>query len=82
MLATSRLMSSKRLDSLGDYLRHHYRLRIECRGCNRVVIEEPLAMLDMCRKRGWSHQMAQVERRLRCGRCGCREISLGPAFGG
>lgn len=74
-------MSSKRLDSLGDYLRHRYRLRIECRGCNRVVIAEPLTLLDLCRKRGWSHQIGQVEPKLRCGDCGSKEVRLGPAFG-
>ena len=74
-------MGSKRLDSLGDYLRHRYRLRIECRGCNRVVIEEPLSLLDLCRKRGWGHQLPEVERRLRCSQCGSRDVRLGPAFG-
>lgn len=73
-------MGSKRFDGLGDYFRHKYRLRIECRGCNRVVIEEPLAMLELCRQRGWGHQMGEVERRLRCSQCRGREIRLGPAF--
>lgn len=48
-------MGNKRFDSLGDYFHHKYRLRIECRGCNRVVVQEPLAMLELCRKRGWGH---------------------------
>lgn len=74
-------MGSKRLDSLGDYLRHGYRLRLECRGCNRVAIKEPLPMLEMCRKRGWGHQLPVIERRLRCSKCGSREVRLGPAFG-
>lgn len=74
-------MGSKRLDSLGDYFRHKYRVRIECRACNRVVIKEPLGLLDLCRNRGWGHQLGEVERRLRCSKCGSREVRLGPAFG-
>lgn len=74
-------MGSKRLDSLGDFLRHKYRLRIECRGCNRIVIKEPLALLELCRRRGWGHQLPVIERRLRCSRCGGRHARIGPAFG-
>lgn len=74
-------MSSKRLDSLGDYLRHHYRLRLECHACRRVVIQDPLYILNLCQKRGWGHQIHHVERRLRCGECGSRDVRLGPAFG-
>lgn len=33
-------MGSKRFDGLGDYFRHKYRLRIECRGCNRVPLTQ------------------------------------------
>lgn len=74
-------MSSKRLDSLGNYLRHGYRLRVDCLGCRKVAILQPLVLLETCRKRGWGHQLHEVERRLKCGSCGSRNVRVGPAFG-
>lgn len=74
-------MSSKRLDDLGDYHRHGYRLSVECRQCNRVVILDPLPMLEQCQRRRWSRQMPAVGRRLRCSNCGARNVRVGPAFG-
>lgn len=73
-------MSSKRLDSLGDYLRHRYKVRVDCLGCRKVVILQPIVLLEQCRRRGWSHQMHEVAGRLKCGSCGSREVRIGPAF--
>jgi hypothetical protein len=74
-------MGSKRLDAISDYHRHGFRLRIDCRACGRVAIVDPLEIVEQCRARGWSRQMPAIERRLRCSRCGGREVRLGPAFG-
>lgn len=74
-------MGSKRLDSAGDYLRHGYRVRIDCLGCGRTMILAPLTLLEQCRQRGWGHSMAEIERRLKCGDCGGRKVRIGPAFG-
>ena len=74
-------MGSKRLDSLGDYMRHRYRLRVDCLGCKKVAILQPITLLETCRQRGWGHQMGEVEQRLRCGSCGSRKVRVGPAFG-
>ena len=74
-------MSSKRLDAINDYARAGYKLRVDCRGCSRVVIMEPLELMMTCQRRGWSMQMGQIERRLRCSECGSRDVRLGPAFG-
>ena len=35
----------------------------------------------LCQRRGWTKQMAGVERRLKCSRCSSRDIRIGPAFG-
>lgn len=74
-------MSSKRLDSTGDYLRHGYKLRIDCLGCKRVVVMDPLKLLEQCRQRAWPHQIASIERRLKCSGCGAKTVRVGPAFG-
>ena len=74
-------MGSKRLDSLADYNRHRYRLRVVCVRCRRVSILDPLPLLQRCQARGWSYQMPAVAKRLVCAECGGREVRLGPAFG-
>lgn len=74
-------MGSKRLDSLSDYLRHGYRLRIDCKGCGRGVIVDPFPILERCHKQGWPYTMPAIERRLRCSICGGKNLRLGPAFG-
>lgn len=73
-------MGSKRLDGLGDYLRHDYRLQIECRKCRRVVIEEPLPILQPCHQRRWGDSISDLRQRLKCSRCGSRDVTLGPSF--
>ena len=73
-------MSSKRLDAINDYARAGYRLRVDCRGCCRVVVIEPLEIMLTCQRRGWSMQIAFIEKRLRCSQCGGRNVRLGPAF--
>ena len=74
-------MGSKRLDSLGDFHRQGYRLRVDCLSCNRVAILAPLPLLQRCHAEGASHQLGAVKRRLRCSSCGGRKVRLGPAFG-
>lgn len=73
-------MSSKRLDTIADYSRHGYALRVDCQRCRRVAVLNPREIVLLCQKRGWSKQMATVESRFRCSRCGSRDTRLGPAF--
>lgn len=74
-------MSSKRLDAISDYHRHGYMLRVDCKACGRVAIVEPRQITELCQRRGWSRQMGQVERRLRCSKCGGRDVLCGPSYG-
>ena len=62
------------------YSRHGYALRVDCRSCRRVAVLDPLQIVLQCQQRGWSKQMAALEGRLRCSRCGSRQTRLGPAF--
>ena len=73
-------MSSKRLDTISDYARHGYMLRVECRSCQRVAIIHPMEISLLCQRRNWSRQIAVVERRLRCSKCGSRDVRAGPEF--
>ena len=74
-------MGSKRLDSLADFVRHKYRLRVECLPCRRVVFLEPLTLLSKFQARGWSYMLGSVERHLVCAECGGKSLRIGPAFG-
>ena len=71
-------MGSKRLDEIGDYNRHGYKLRVDCRTCRRVTIIEPLELVLLCQRRGWSRQMGVIERRFKCSHCGGRDARCGP----
>ena len=73
-------MSSKRLDTISDFSRHGYTLRVDCRTCKRLAIIDPLEITLLCLRRQWSKQIAAVERRLRCSICGGRDVRLGPGF--
>jgi hypothetical protein len=73
-------MSSKRLDDIGDFRRHGYSLRVDCRTCKRVAILDPSSLVLLCNKKGWSRQMASVEGRLRCSGCGSKDVRCGPGF--
>lgn len=81
MVGSAETMSSKRLDTIADYSRHGYALRVDCRHCRRVAVLNPLSIVLLCQQRGWSKQMSALEGRLRCSRCGSRDTRLGPAFG-
>ena len=71
-------MSSKRLDSVADYHRHGFDLRVVCLGCGRVIVLDSLELTQALSRANRSRDMAAVERRLRCGECGSGEVKCGP----
>ena len=73
-------MSSKRLDNIGDFMRHGYTLRVDCLDCKRVAVLNPLMIVSLCQSKGWSKQMASVEARLRCSGCRSKNVRCGPGF--
>lgn len=73
-------MSSKRLDTISDFTRHGYRLRVDCKACGRLAIIDPLEITMLCQRRNWSKQIGAVEQQLRCSKCGSRDVRIGPGF--
>lgn len=74
-------MSSKRLDTLADYARHGYKLRVDC-GCGRVVMCDPHNLLAVISAKGWTrYSMERLAMRLRCQECGSRPRRTGPGLG-
>ncbi|PKB13296.1 hypothetical protein B0I00_3333 [Novosphingobium kunmingense] len=74
-------MGSKRLDLISDYARHGFNLRVDCRACRHTAVLNARELTDTCSKRGWSRVMAAVEARLKCRKCGSRDVRCGPSFG-
>ena len=73
-------MSSKRLDDIGDFRRHGYRMRVDCRTCKRIAILDPTSLVVLCNENGWPRQMASVATRLKCSKCGSKDVRCGPGF--
>ena len=73
-------MSSKRLDTLSDFARHKYLLRIDCE-CGRVVLADPHKIILACQARKISYRLDDVAGRLRCERCGRKPWRVGPGLG-
>jgi len=74
-------MGSKRLDSISDYARHGYQLRVDCRDCGRAALLDARELTALCSKRGWNRDVFSLSKRLRCSNCGSRNVRHGPAFG-
>lgn len=72
-------MGSKRLDLISDYARHGFHLRVDCRGCGHWTVLDARNLTDLCARRGWSRVMAAVVARLKCQKCGGRDVRCGPS---
>ena len=73
-------MSSKRLDKISDYARHGYAITVECRSCGHSAKLDARAISDGAVKRNLSRDIGAIELRLRCQKCGKRDVRCGPAF--
>lgn len=73
-------MGSKRLETMADYARHKYLLRIDC-DCGRAVLVDPHKIILACQQRRISYRMDAVAARLRCEKCGRRPRRVGPGLG-
>ena len=73
-------MSSKRLESLAEYARHGYKLRLDC-VCGRVVMLDPHDLLGVILARSWPrYSLDAIGQRLKCQRCGSRPKRIGPGL--
>lgn len=73
-------MSSKRLDKISDYARHGYTLKAECKHCGHSAKLDARALSDDAIKRNLSRDVEAIEQRLKCQKCGMRNVRFGPAF--
>lgn len=78
MVRETEAVSTKHLDSIADYRRHGFKLRIECT-CGRVrVIEPGDLMVALGRRKNSSRDMQLLIPRLKCFVCGSRPKYWGP----
>ena len=73
-------VSSKRLDKISDYARHGYAMTVQCRSCGHSAKLDTRAISDEAVRRNLSRDVGAIERRLRCQKCGKRDVRCGPAF--
>lgn len=73
-------MGSIRLESLSDYAKRGYKVRLDCE-CGRVVVIDPLALLQIAHGKGIGHHLDKIGQRLKCSTCGKPPVRIGPAFG-
>ena len=71
-------MGSKRLETLRDFARHGYKVRIECH-CGRVVLTSPRELLSALQESGEDYiSLEGLATKLKCYRCGKRPWRIGP----
>ena len=69
-------MVRHKLDSVSDFARQGYNLRLTCNGCGRVVeASAPLMMQELSRRHA-SQSIAKLEERAKCQECGHRGASI------
>lgn len=73
-------MSSKRLNTLADFARHSYKLRIECE-CGRIAIIAPHPIIAAYQKRKLSYRLEPVTAHLRCEEWGRKPFRVGVGLG-
>ena len=63
-------MVRHKLDSVNEYARRGYNLRISCGGCGRVIEANAVEMMVQLNRRRASLSIASLEERAKCRECG------------
>ena len=71
-------VSTKRLHTTGDLVRHGIPLTVRCKACGHIAELRGMAVDKLCRERDWDRDLTSVRRRLRCGNCSGRRIEMLP----
>ena len=61
-------MGRTKLDSINEFARHGYKVRVSC-SCGRKVDWSPFEMIVMLQKRRLPYDVERLEPKLRCGFC-------------
>lgn len=69
-------MVRHRLDSVNQFARHGYNLKITCDNCGRVVEASSVLMMQELSERRMSLSIAKLEERMKCRVCGHRGAAI------
>ncbi len=69
-------MGRIKLETLTDFARRGYDLRITCAACGHVANAKPLEMLAGLHQRRLSLRIEALEARMRCRACGKRQATI------
>jgi len=69
-------MVRHRLDSVNEFARQGYHLKITCNRCGHSVGRDPTSVIVALHARHQSLQIEAIERRLRCGQCRSRGATV------
>ena len=69
-------MVRQKLDTVNECARRGYNLRIICSGCNRVVEDNAVLMMQALRGKGMA--LDKLEERAKCSECGHRGATVMP----
>jgi primosomal protein N' len=64
------------LDSVNDFARQGYNLRIRCDGCGHTIEASAVLMLQELHARRASRSIARLEERMKCQQCGHRGAAI------
>lgn len=73
-------MVRHRLDSVNEFARQGYLLKITCDRCGRSVERDPVRLMGELHRQRQSLQVASIERRLRCAVCRSRGATVTATF--
>ena len=71
-------MVRHRLDSVNDFARQGYNLRIRCRVCDHVVDASAIEMMGELHKRRLGFSIEKLEDNMKCRACGWRGATITP----
>lgn len=68
------------LESVNEYARRGYAVRVTCEGCGHVVDWNAIALMRELHRLRASMHIEEVERRMKCSSCGERRARIMPAM--
>jgi hypothetical protein len=72
-------MGTHRLDSVSDYVRHGFNIRVVCLDCKRASVLNARQLLEKLAGQKRSTKIGDVAKRLKCGWCDSKNSQLGPS---
>ena len=73
-------MERIRLDSINDFARQGYLVRVTCNACGNVSDRNPIELMRELHERRISLAIDTLEHRMKCAACGARQAIIRPKF--